>query len=237
MNAMINTQSPEPQAKGDGNTLDFHSIFHTLQGEGPFSGMRAVFVRLAGCNLQCPWCDTEYTKGRYPIPIIDLVHAVRGIAKGAELVVITGGEPLRQPIGRFVKLLRDFDFTVQIESNGVYQPDPDLLNSLEYDPNVLLVVSPKTHRIHKDCARLAEAFKYVLDFGSIDPNDGLPIKALDHPNKTKVARAPEGKPIYVSPCETGDPERDRLNLQACAKAALKHGYICGVQLHKLIGLP
>jgi len=66
----INQQKPEPRAKGDGSILDFHSMFFTIQGEGPFAGHRSIFVRLAGCNLQCPGCDTEYTQGRSVVGIL-----------------------------------------------------------------------------------------------------------------------------------------------------------------------
>ena len=52
--------------RNDGQMLDVHSIFYTVQGEGPFSGMPAVFVRLAGCNLQCPNCFGVATKSRIP---------------------------------------------------------------------------------------------------------------------------------------------------------------------------
>lgn len=237
----MNKQPVEAQIKGDGDELDLHSLFFTIQGEGPFVGHRAVFVRLAGCNLQCPWCDTEYTEGRHIVNTKELVIKVRDLAQDHMaigcLVVITGGEPLRQPIGRFVKLLRDFSFTVQIESNGVFKPDPDLMNSLEYDLNVVLVVSPKTHRVSKECAKYAAAYKYVLDYRSV-AGDGLPIKALNHPSSTPVARPVDpAKPVYVSPCDTQDPQNDWLNLQLCAKAAMDHGYICGVQLHKIIDLP
>ena len=56
-----NTQPAEKQVKSSGLILAINSIFYTIQGEGPFAGSPAVFVRLAGCNLQCPMCDTEYT--------------------------------------------------------------------------------------------------------------------------------------------------------------------------------
>ncbi len=246
----MNNQKPEPRAKGDGSTLDFHSMLFTIQGEGPFAGHRAIFVRLAGCNLQCPGCDTEYTQGRKVMQTDDLAAAAMLMAEEAGfdeadldqdfLVVITGGEPLRQPIGRFASLLVNMGLCVQIESNGVFAPDPELrqlLISLRNDPESLqLVVSPKTSRINEDTARYAHAFKYVLDAGSVDPVDGLPIKALDHPASTGVARPLPGKPIYLNPFDAGDPVRNTANLQAVAISVMKYGYILGVQLHKLIGL-
>jgi organic radical activating enzyme len=239
----MNQQPPEPQDKSDGQSLDLHSMFLTIQGEGPFSGRPAVFVRLAGCNLQCPWCDTEYTEGRRTMPVGELVDEVDRLSlahKKAKLVVLTGGEPLRQAVGRFVMVLLDEGYTVQIESNGVFAPDPWLTCCLDTDfQDLVLVVSPKTHRIHKEIVRFADVFKYVLDAHSADPEDGLPIKALDHPNNSRVARPPKDfkGSIYVNPCDNGDEISNQLNLQACAHSAVKHGYIVGVQLHKLIGVP
>ena len=242
----MNTQKPEPRSKGDGSTLDFHSMFFTLQGEGPFTGHRSIFVRLAGCNLQCPGCDTEYTEGRVELDINRLFGMVIEMArvngiKGNEnlLIVITGGEPLRQPIGKFVALLLDTGFTVQIESNGVFLPDEHLENMLHNRVHSLhLVVSPKTKRIHEVTAKLATCFKYVIDHRSVDPIDGLPIMALEHPASTGVARPPLGnrRPIYVNPYDVQDDAENQLNLRAAADSAQRFGYIAGVQLHKLIGL-
>lgn len=236
-----NQQPPEPRAKGDGSILDFHSIFATIQGEGPFAGHRAIFIRLAGCNLQCPGCDTEYTKGRHERNVLDVVHharALRDMHHGVNLVVVTGGEPLRQPIGLLVTLLRNYDFSVQIESNGVFAPDELLDKALSDDMygKCALVVSPKTTRVNERSAALATCFKYVLDADSVDNLDGLPIKALEHPASTGVARPPKGKPVYLNPFDAQDDEHNLRNLRAVASSCQRHGYILGVQLHKLIGL-
>lgn len=236
----MNNQKPEPRTKGDGSILDFHSMFFTIQGEGPFAGHRAIFVRLAGCNLQCPGCDTEYTQGRFhwsteaiAIATVDMAHHY---AAAGCLVVITGGEPLRQPIGKLVQMLVEEGHSVQIESNGVFAPDELLNNLIRWGKPVSLIISPKTHRIHPDAAALASAFKYVLDANSVNPVDGLPVKALDHPASTGVARPREGVPIYLNPFDAGDSVLNQENLVAVARSCIKHGYIAGVQLHKLIGL-
>lgn len=245
----MNSQKPEPRVKGGGFSIDFHSMFFTIQGEGPFAGHRAIFVRLAGCNLQCPGCDTEYTEGRQILTSREIVQRVHDLARhhAADgcLVVVTGGEPLRQPIGVMVAKLLEIGFRVQIESNGVFAPDRDLDFILGKDMGATLVVSPKTKRINERTAQLADAFKYVLDTRSIDPNDGLPIMALEHPASTGVARPPKttfkGRdmflvPVYLNPFDAKDEERNARNLRAVAESCMKHGYILGVQLHKLIGL-
>ncbi len=240
----MNSQKPEARAKGDGTTLDLHSMFYTLQGEGPFAGQRSVFVRLAGCNLQCPGCDTEYTEGRHLVPVKDLIVQIEdliiktlGDVPSDFLIVITGGEPLRQAIGGFVEHLIYDGYKVQIESNGVFEPDEMLSRLLRHKvADLHLVVSPKTKRINELTASYATCFKYVLDHRSINPDDGLPIKALEHPASTGVARPEKGKPVYVNPYDVKDPVENRKNLLAASDSALRFGYICGTQLHKLLGL-
>lgn len=219
-------------------------MFFTIQGEGPRAGHRSVFVRLAGCNLQCPGCDTEYTVGRETWITRHLVLAVDDLAKRNNaagcLVVITGGEPLRQPLGELCLGLLNFGYEVQIETNGFFAPDDTTLR-LAQTRDIMLVVSPKTGRINQQTAEAAWAFKYVLDHRSV-AEDGLPIRALGHvaPN-WGVARPPARPkghkiPVYLNPFDSGDVMDNALNLEAVARSCKAHGYILGVQLHKLAGL-
>ena len=235
----MNIQKPEPSTKGDGTLLDVHSVFFTIQGEGPYSGHRSVFVRLAGCNLQCPGCDTEYTEGREEWKVKHLAQLVTQTAKdnGAPhcLVVITGGEPLRQPIGLLCMYLLNNGHSIQVESNGVLEPDPLTQNYMKANL-VVLIVSPKTVWVHPTNRRLAAAFKYVLDHRSVSEKDGLPIQALEHPAAKGVARPEPNVPIYINPYDAGDPDTNALNLQAAADSCRRFGYILGVQLHKLVGV-
>lgn len=240
---MLNKQKPEPQVKNAARGLDVHSIFYTIQGEGPFTGERAVFVRLAGCNLQCPGCDTEYTSGRTIITALDIAEAVRekikcrGAKQYGHLVVITGGEPFRQPIGVLLSTLLDYGWRVQVETNGVFAPDYLAKACFSID-RAFLVCSPKTSRIHESIHGLATAFKYVLNYANVCQDDGLPTKALGHKAAPFVARPSEdftGR-IYVNPEDSKDPEVNAANNAAVARSCIKHGYIAGVQLHKLLDL-
>lgn len=243
---MLNQQKPEPQVKGAGLFLDVHSIFYTIQGEGPFTGERAVFFRLAGCNLQCPWCDTEYTKGREKASHSDLADmVVRKIeARKApiknHLVVITGGEPFRQPIGYFMRALLDMGMRVQIESNGVLGPDEIAASLLNKNrKSTALICSPKTKHIHSSMHHLATAFKYVLRHDAINPDDGLPTQALGHKAAPLVARPDPNLfkgPIYVNPEDSKDPQVNAANLAAVKQSAIRFGYIAGVQLHKILNV-
>jgi 7-carboxy-7-deazaguanine synthase len=72
-------------------------IYKSLQGESSFAGLPCVFVRLAGCNLRCAWCDSEYTfTGGRKISAPELLLEVQRLSPTGGLVEITGGEPMLQ---------------------------------------------------------------------------------------------------------------------------------------------
>ncbi len=231
------------------STLSVHSIFYTIQGEGPFCGTPCVFVRLAGCNLQCPGCDTDYTSGRRDsnaLEITDLVsqefanHRFSPGAREPLLVVITGGEPFRQPIGPLLNHLVRSGFFVQIETNGTLPPPKNVSfnQNITSRHGIYLVVSPKTGRVNPQTAAEAFCYKYVMGAGSVDKHDGLPIKVLDNGTaEMKVARAPRTRLIYLQPEDSYDAEKNKANVKACIESCFLHGYIFQLQVHKLIGLP
>lgn len=231
-----NIQPPEPFDRSTGTELDLHSMFYTIQGEGPFSGCPSLFIRLAGCNLQCPWCDTEYTKGRQRVTIEQIMDkALTTMPPTCKLIVLTGGEPLRQNIAPLIATLARMGLMVQIESNGVL-PITDELALLLETPYVKLIVSPKTSKISELTAVYATAFKYVLEAGQIDPADGLPLLALRHKAKPRVARPPDGfrGEIYINPMDAQDENANRQNLIAVRESALTYGHRLGLQVHKII---
>jgi len=241
---MLNQQPIEHRIKSDGDVLSLHSLFRTIQGEGPFSGRRAVFIRLAGCNLQCPKCDTDYTEGRGTVTVTNLVDRVcRNFAQDW-LIVITGGEPFRQNIEPLVRALTTRGYMVQIETNGVL-PLPSIgfpeVCSLEpsdingEDGKCFIIVSPKTNKVHPSIEGVACAYKYVVIRNEVE-SDGLPTRALDNPTSGAIARPPDGVPVYVQPCDEKDSNLNDRNLEQCIESALLHGYILQIQLHKHIGV-
>lgn len=240
---MLNSQVPSKLNRDDDGFLDVHSIFYTIQGEGPYAGWPAIFVRLYGCNLQCPFCDTDYTSERTNISPTKLAHnvfdAIEENGWNCGLVVITGGEPFRQNLTPFVnELLKADEMYVQIETNGTLCPEDGFPWGHE---RLTVVCSPKTGKIHPDLAPLVQAYKYVLSHDAIG-TDGLPETALAHPlgGYSHVARPPAGwmGPVYINPMDVKDPVVNQRNMQAVAATVLKHGrYIMGVQMHKLVDLP
>lgn len=239
----MNIQPAEKASNFTGVNLNVHSIFLTIQGEGPFTGQPAIFIRLAGCNLTCPQCDTDYTSSRYQTGIEFVLQSVDEINHygKTKLVVITGGEPFRQNVYPLIRTLLDIGYTVQIETNGTLPISKNLENYCSIHADLInrcfIVCSPKTDKINKKLQPFICAYKYVLSHDNIY-KDGLPIKVLGHKVKTKVARPPTefaGK-IYVQPCDSKNESVNKLNLQACIDSALVHNYILQLQVHKLIGL-
>ena len=230
----MNQQPIEKQVASE--KLDVHSIFKTIQGEGPFSGTSAVFVRLAGCNLRCPMCDTDYTSRRRSMHPMEILDEIQTLKKDG-LVVITGGEPFRQKIHAFLDILQDAGFYVQIESNGTL--DPGFYQYCFYPAakkGVFIVVSPKTPKIHPRMEYKMCALKYVLSADSIRAEDGLPIQSLGHPAHPRVFRInPEydNIPVFIQPA---DASNFKENCQAVIDSALKFDYTAQVQLHKFFGV-
>lgn len=232
----INTQEP---LKADYHPLGYlkvHSVFATIQGEGPNAGIPAVFLRLAGCNLQCPGCDTEYTLGAEEMTPIEVLKAIE-IARDGQaigLVVITGGEPFRQDIGVVAQALIVRGFKVQVESNGTLYPYG--CQGL-FAHSFSVVISPKSGKVNPSLQPFIIAYKYVLDADFVSEEDGLPTSVLGMP--ASPARQPiwMKAPIYLQPADHYDPAINKANENAAIKSCMKFGYRYCAQLHKFLNLP
>ncbi|MFQ5735795.1 MAG: 7-carboxy-7-deazaguanine synthase QueE [Thermodesulfobacteriota bacterium] len=95
-------------------------IFMSIQGESTYAGLPCVFVRLAGCNLNCSWCDTAYARAYDGATDMDVGRVLDEVGRfKCGLVEITGGEPLLQEEAKeLAKRLLDGGYTVLIETNG-----------------------------------------------------------------------------------------------------------------------
>lgn len=109
-------------------------IFTSIQGEGVNIGRQCTFIRTVGCNLDCPWCDTNYS--RQGGEVLDMGSILNGLTCPPGLVVITGGEPLLQPdIIELTEALLEDGYQVAIETNGTIKK--------VFDEGVWVTVSPK----------------------------------------------------------------------------------------------
>lgn len=236
----MNEQKPTPARSWD-ETYAVHSIFKTIQGEGPFSGEGAIFIRLEGCNLQCPFCDTDYTGGprAQSLSADELVAACNKLigTDNMSLIVITGGEPFRQDLAALVKALMDSNLRVQIETNGTMAPSDAFKELFRDKYGIGIVVSPKAHYVDDWIFNHAISFKYVLTAGQINSKDGLPTIALGRKGQ-QIARPPAWiAPIYIQPADMGDDAVANLhNIEACISSAQKFGYRMQLQIHKYAGV-
>jgi 7-carboxy-7-deazaguanine synthase len=246
LSLLFNAQPVEKVVRTNPSQLDIKEIYRTIQGEGPYVGQPAVFIRLAGCNLQCPLCDTDYTQGRKEMHVQEICNTTSELCTPNRLVVITGGEPFRQPIGLLVKHLLQEHYRVQIETNGtVYDADSTRMKDSHFNPYLSLVCSPKG-RIEPTLKPHISALKYVMDARFVSEHDGLPTRTLGNnilpdrpwfsPN-TKGTLLGRAIPIYLQPTYVeGDREATQRNIDACIKSCYKYGYTLSVQTHKVIGV-
>jgi len=141
---------------------------------------------LAGCHLRCFFCDTQFESSKWHPTLDELVEKIKQEAgENIRLVVLTGGEPLRQNIMPLVQKLNDNQMYCQIETAGsFYHNDiPQLFpmrglrkDTLPWHGNTI-VCSPKTPKINNSLHAYISGFKYIIRAGEIDETDGLPIKS------------------------------------------------------------
>ena len=192
-----------------------NDIFYSLQGEGRNTGRAAVFVRFAGCNLRCGFCDTEFNSYR-EMTADAILEAI--VPYPSRFIVLTGGEPTLQVNEEFVTLLHHHGYEVAMESNGT-RPAPMNLD--------WLTVSPKEIRKEPDERKVAwrqpDELKVVFD-ETTDP-------------KVFIAHFQLPPLLYLQPCDTGDPERNKRILQACVSYIEQHPeWRLSLQTHKLIDI-
>lgn len=126
-------------------TLFISEIFKSLQGESTAAGRPCVFIRLAGCNLRCGYCDTKYAwTGGQPMTIKQIMDRVNKYR--TKLVEITGGEPLLQPVViKLMKKLHHLGHEVLLETNGSL----DIKSAQPYARIILDIKSPGSGRDRK----------------------------------------------------------------------------------------
>lgn len=232
----------------DALNLAIADLFYTLQGECLFGGTPALFVRLAGCNLACTFCDTEFETGAdAPIALARLGRMIEKFnPQQRRLVVITGGEPLRQNIRELCRFLYDTGTEhIQIETAGTLW----VVGLEEYveDGRMTIVCSPKTPKLHYMVERLCRHWKYVVRASDRRGFDGLPTtgtQAATENINNYIARPPERESsdglgpdtIWLLPCDEMDAEKNAANTELARDLCLEKGYRLTLQMHKTIGV-
>ena len=192
-----------------------NDIFYSLQGEGYNTGRAAVFIRFAGCNLRCSFCDTEFDSYR-EMTDDEIITAIKDYP--ARFVVLTGGEPTLQVDEAFVDLLHQHGFEVAMESNGT-RPAPKNLDWLTVSPKLC-----RGERREERGERLPDELKVIFDEDTTPESFLPPLSSLLSPL------------LYLQPCDTGDAERNATIINKCIDYIKEHPqWRLSLQTHKLIG--
>ena len=209
-------------------TYSVKEIFLTLQGEGVQAGSRAVFLRLAGCNLwsgresdrasaQCRFCDTDFVgtdrqnggKFRTADELAYAVAATWGPLRERRLVVVTGGEPMLQLDEAMVDALHAREFRVAVETNGTIEALP----AIDW-----ICVSPKAGT--DVVQRRGNELKLVW------PQEGIDLAELE---------SWDFEHFLVQPMDCA--EREAARQAAIALAMERPRWRLSLQAHKVVGLP
>ncbi len=129
--------------------------FYTIQGEGFHQGRAAYFVRLGGCDVGCPWCDVKesWLAEKHPLRTPEEIAAMVA-ASGADLCVVTGGEPLMYNLDALAAALHARNIKTHIETSGAYPL------SGQWD---WICVSPKRFKLPlEECLKAAHELKVVV---------------------------------------------------------------------------
>ena len=140
--------------------LQINDLFWTLQGEGHFSGRRALFVRLPYCNYDCPWCDTEYNSFK-KWSEEDFTKFIK--KERARFAVITGGEPLaHKQLPKILGILKAAGFTIACETNGSI-PAPEAIDFVTTSPKAYTKNKFEAYYVAPENFQRTSEWKYVVD--------------------------------------------------------------------------
>ena len=193
------------------------NIFKTIQGEGIYAGKPAIFLRLGGCNLACKFCDTEFDDFSEQTST-EIIDKIKELSQGViSLVVITGGEPLRQNIATLCEAILANKYQIQIETNGTIKR--------KLPEEVEIICSPKQfnnqYNINEDLINFVDAFKIVLSTTG---------------KYNKVPKINTSKSVFIQPMDEYDEVKNKANIEYAIEKCYEYNYILSLQQHKILGL-
>ncbi len=195
-----------------------NETFLSLQGEGYFTGTPAFFLRLSGCNLQCPFCDTDHQSFSEMSEEEIVAEASRHKPRH---IVITGGEPALQLTQSLVGKLHEAGFFVQVETNGTL-PLPEGIDWVTCSPKGLTPALSKGEGV-QTINELKVLYKGIGD----DPERFIsPLRGEGM-----------GVRLCLQPLDTGNAERNRIILRDTIAYIMEHPHwSLSLQTHKLLGI-
>ena len=215
-----------------------NEIFYTLQGEGAHSGIPAVFVRFSGCNLRCPWCDTDFAShtDMTAEQIVAEALALYDIPnERRKMLVLTGGEPSLQVDRTLLDALHAAGFYICIETNGTH-PLPEGIDWITCSPKVM---AKGEGRKAKGVVPTKLALKRVNEVkvvytGEYDPEIWREQLEAEHWLLQPLRFT--GEWLLDNPIDEWQDDRND-NLDDTVRYILTHPFWrLSVQLHKIVGL-
>lgn len=196
------------------STIPIVETFHSVQGEGAWTGVSAYFIRLAGCDVNCPWCDQKesWSEKNYPRKEVSDLAFEAKLANPA-IVVITGGEPLMHDLNPITKQLKELSLQVHLETSGAYP------FSGQFD---WVTFSPKRYRLpHESIYSQVNELKVVVETTS-------DLQWAE----TEARKVPYGTVKYLQP-EWNTPTSQKIIFDY----VLKHPqWKFSLQTHKFLGV-
>jgi 7-carboxy-7-deazaguanine synthase len=217
-----------------------NEIFETIQGEGVYTGVPAIFIRLQGCPVGCPWCDTQHTweKNRSAevsfneifeksaasenwaeVSAVSIVTELRARGYTARHVVLTGGEPAMYDLRELGNALEAAGYRLQIETSGTF--------ALQITAHTWVTVSPKLgmpggYLVRPDCMQRANEIKYPVAMQKhIDEFDNL-LKVCPPSSAAVIAL----QPISQRPRAT----------ELAIKTCIERNWRLSIQMHKYLNI-
>lgn len=222
------------------SAVKINEVFQSIQGEGAFTGVPSIFVRLQGCPVGCPWCDTKHTwevdnadqrtiavvmaenqesSTWFEADIKQLVELFEQQHYQAKHIIITGGEPCMYDLTDITSQLIDNGFSVQIETSGTFE--------VQCHPDTWVTVSPKVnmrggYQVLDSALNRANEIKHPVAMEKhIDELDEL-LQRLEPANQPLV---------YLQPISQQQRATD-LAIDTC----IKRNWRLSLQTHKFIGI-
>jgi len=217
-----------------------NELFQTIQGEGVYTGVPAIFVRLQGCDVGCAWCDTKHTWNIDPakqselmlltdkstesdrwadVSAKEIVDEIKRLGYSANLIVITGGEPCMFDLRELTQVLHEFGFQIQLETSGTY---PVLV-----DDQTWVTLSPKINmrgkkEVLKTALVRANEIKHPVGTEKdIEQLDAL-LQQLKSVNDKTICL----QPISQKPKATA----------LCMKTCIERNWRLSIQMHKYLDI-
>ena len=202
-------------------------IFSTIQGEGRNTGLPATFIRFAGCNLNCPWCDTKRQTKEF-LTLSEIMARVRKFKNRA--VIVTGGEPTTVVgLGDVLSKLKDEGYWLAVETNGLKAiPELELFDYVAVSPKYFY----RSKYIGENIVNKADEVRIVAETQNMEEFC------------RKMRERITATDYYISPLDEDGKMHYRrafnlmlkLNSSLSVKTAIWPPWSLSIQTHKVLGL-